>query len=319
MKNRQVKNKIKEKRTGLFVLVLLCCMTVASVLPTYAYWMNSQYPAQKDTHMTVVTSFYPMYIAAMNLTEHTKNITLKNLSEPQTGCLHDYQLTPQDMKLLSTADVFIVNGGGIETFLTEVAKTYPHLTIINASQGISLLKSDGETTFNAHVWMSVPRYRREIANMEEGLRQKDPTEAKQIAKNAKAYDAQLKTLQNEEKQLKKQTSGKPVVLFHEAYAYLAEDLDMPVSYVMDLDEERKVSANEMAAVARAISEKSVFCVLADPTYGKKMGNAMQKETGVTVLYLNTLVKSSGSYQKNSYIEHMKKNLKQIKKAVESYA
>ena len=29
-----------------------------------------------------------------------------------TGCLHDYQLTPDDLKTLSGASVFIVNGGG---------------------------------------------------------------------------------------------------------------------------------------------------------------------------------------------------------------
>lgn len=55
---------------------------------------------------TVVTSFYPVYIAAANVVGDCPDILLKNLSEPQTGCLHDFQLTPEDMKLLSTADLF---------------------------------------------------------------------------------------------------------------------------------------------------------------------------------------------------------------------
>lgn len=46
-----------------------------------------------------------MYIATLNIVDGVEGVRLENLSEPQTGCLHDFQLTPEDMKLLSTADV----------------------------------------------------------------------------------------------------------------------------------------------------------------------------------------------------------------------
>ena len=42
------------------------------------------------------------------------------------------------MKLLSKADVFIVNGGGIESFLSDVAESYPDLKIVQACDGIDL-------------------------------------------------------------------------------------------------------------------------------------------------------------------------------------
>ena len=84
---------------------------------------------------TDVTSFYPMYIAAENVIGDADGVRLENLSEPQTGCLHDFQLTPEDMKLLSTADVFIINGGGIESFMKEVAEAYPNLKIAFVAKG----------------------------------------------------------------------------------------------------------------------------------------------------------------------------------------
>ena len=67
---------------------------------------------------------------------------LENLSEPQTGCLHDFQLTPEDMKLLSTADVFVINGGGIESFMSDVAKAYPKLDVVEACEDVALLSED---------------------------------------------------------------------------------------------------------------------------------------------------------------------------------
>ena len=38
----------------------------------------------------------------------------------QTGCLHDYSLKPSDLRLLEDADVFIINGAGMESFLDNV-------------------------------------------------------------------------------------------------------------------------------------------------------------------------------------------------------
>jgi zinc transport system substrate-binding protein len=67
---------------------------------------------------TVVTSFYPIWIMTLNLTRGLEDhITVRNLAAPTVGCLHDYQLQSSDMKVLSGADAFLVNGAGMEAFL----------------------------------------------------------------------------------------------------------------------------------------------------------------------------------------------------------
>lgn len=100
--------------------------------------------------LTVVTSFYPMYIAALNIVDGVEGVRLENLSEPQTGCLHDFQLTPEDMKLLSTADVFVINGGGIESFMSDVAKAYPKLDVVEACEDVALLSEDDADSDHDH-------------------------------------------------------------------------------------------------------------------------------------------------------------------------
>ena len=139
---------MKKRHKGLFVSTLLATIFLVAFSCTFFIYQKQE-KKEKDTSLTVVTSFYPMYIAAANICEDVDGVVLKNLSEPETGCLHDYQLTPEDMKLLQTADVFIVNGGGIEVFLADVAKSCPNLTIINACDGLDLLED------NAHAWMSI--------------------------------------------------------------------------------------------------------------------------------------------------------------------
>ena len=120
-----MKNKCK------FVGIMFLCILIVCTLAVMAYEhtagktgaageMSDASDSAKNTDeaddtLTVVTSFYPMYIAALNIVDGVEGVRLENLSEPQTGCLHDFQLTPEDMKLLSTADVFVINGGGIES------------------------------------------------------------------------------------------------------------------------------------------------------------------------------------------------------------
>ena len=57
------------------------------------------------------------------------------------------------------------------------------------------------------------------------------------------------------KQLCALVKGQEVIIFHEAYAYVAKDYGLEVAMVMDLDEERQVSAGEVAEVLEEIKEQ----------------------------------------------------------------
>ena len=62
-----------------------------------------------------------MYVFTLNLTAGVEGVTVKNMALPQTGCLHDYALTTADMKALAAADLFVVNGAGMEQFFGKSA------------------------------------------------------------------------------------------------------------------------------------------------------------------------------------------------------
>ena len=317
----------------IFVCIMLLAIAVAGGIFTTAYVKLEEEEGMKDT-LQVVTSFYPIYIAAENVIDENPNVTLQNLSEPQTGCMHDYQLTPQDMILLSKADVFIVNGGGIESFLTEVAEQYPNLTIIKATEGLELLKEEensqeephlheegeehdheevhnheagqahGEE--NAHAWMNTRLYAGMIENIAKGLTQVDSGNKELYQKNAARYGEKIQKLTDQITELKGEFSGKDVILFHEAYEYVAQQYGMNAVYCLDLDEERQVSAGEVARVMKEIKDNQVSVILAEELYGKDMGDTVEREGACRVYYLDSLVR--GAYNKDSYLNAMQKNI-----------
>ncbi len=295
-----------KKNKGLFVGILLSVITLVAFGGTYFVYKNKNMENTAKEQLKVVTSFYPMYIATMNVCDGMDGIILENLSEPETGCLHDYQLTPADMKLLSTADVFVVNGGGIEEFLTDVAKAYPNLTIVDASEDLDLLED------NSHAWMSVSLHEQQVENIAQGLAKADPDRKEEYLDNARNYEGMLQMLEAQIQEVKEVVAGKSVVIFHEAYEYVAEEYGLNVSCVMDLDEERQVSAGEVAEVMSAIADHNVSVVFAEETYGKEMGDLVDKETDATTIYLETLVR--GQYDKDSYLTYMQQNIDRIKEA-----
>ena len=127
-----------------------------------------------DDTLNIVTSFYPLYISTINITKDIPNVNVTNMTKSQTGCLHDYQLTPQDLKTLENADILVVNGAGMESFLDSIISQYPNLKIINATEGLDLLEDDTHShdhdehdhdehdhdehdhdhEYNAHVWVA---------------------------------------------------------------------------------------------------------------------------------------------------------------------
>ena len=353
-----MKNKCK------FVGIMFLCILIVCTLAVMAYEHAYEHTAGKtgaagemsdasdsakntdeaDDMLTVVTSFYPMYIATLNIVDGVKGVRLENLSEPQTGCLHDFQLTPEDMKLLSTADVFVINGGGIESFMSDVAKAYPKLDVVEACEDVALLSEDDADSDhdhdhdadaesdsdheadaesdsshdhdhgdeNAHAWMSVPRYRTMVKTIASHLAQKDEAHAEEYYANAEKYDAKLAKLEKEQDSLKSLTDGQNIVIFHEAYAYVADDFSMNACYLLDLDEERSVSAGEIKQVISAIKDDGVSVILAEELYGKSMGDTVSRETDVHVVYIDPV--NRGEYDNDSYLDGMEQNIELIKDA-----
>ena len=303
---------------------------------------------EADDILTVVTSFYPMYIAALNIVDGVEGVRLENLSEPQTGCLHDFQLTPEDMKLLSTADVFVINGGGIESCICVVAKADPKLYFVFAGVDVALISVDVAESYhdhdhdadaesdsdhdhdheadaesdsahdhdhgdeNAHAWMSVPRYRTMVQTIASRLAEKDAKHADEYYANEKAYDAKLAVLEEKINSIKSLTNGQNIIIFHEAYAYVADDFSTNACYLLDLDEERSVSAGEIKQVIGAIKDDGVSVILAEELYGKSMGDTVSRETDVHVIYIDPL--NRGEYDKDSYLDGMEHNIELIKEA-----
>ena len=150
-----------------------------------------------DAGKIFVTSFYPMYIFTLNVTDGVEGVSIKNLAGENVGCLHDYQLNTRDMAMLEKADALIVNGGGMEQFMDRVAQQQSQLPVINAGEGIEMLCGEEEEdhghdhehdhgVVNAHVWMDPKLAAVQVQHIADGLAALDSDNADRYQENAAA-------------------------------------------------------------------------------------------------------------------------------------
>ncbi len=277
-------------------------------------------PGTKDAEKAeggfrIVTSFYPMYIDAINITRGVDGVTVTNMTKPQTGCLHDYQLTTEDMKTLEKADAFIVNGAGMENFLDKVIKAQKGLTVIDASRGIPLLEEEGEK--NPHVWLSISRDIEQVKNIAEQLEEADPAHADAYAANAKAYIEKLTSLQAEMHASLDNVPHKEIVTFHEAFPYFAEEFGLKIIGVIEREPGSEPTPEELEQTIAQVKQLPVKVLFTEPQYSPSAAETIARETGAKIYELDPVVTGEATpAAMDAYLDVMRKNMEVLQQALQ---
>lgn len=269
----------------------------------------------KDGSFHIVTSFYPMYVATINITQGVDGVTVTNMTKPQTGCLHDYQLMTEDMKTLEKADAFVINGAGMESFLDKVVNQQKNLKIIDASKGIELLKDGDEE--NPHVWLSVTDAILQVKNIAEQLKAADPKHADAYEKNAAAYIKKLEALKAEMHAELDTVPNKDIVTFHEAFPYFAKEFGLNIISVVEREPGTEPTPAELQETIEQVKKLPVKVLFTEPQYSPNAAETIARETGAKIYTLDPVVTGEANDEAiNAYIDTMKKNMKTLKTALQ---
>lgn len=248
---------------------------------------------------TIVTSFYPIWIMTLNLTSGLEDhVTVRNLAAPTVGCLHDYQLQPADMKALTAADAFLINGAGMEAFLPEITRSLPDLPIVEASEGIELLENgsaveileaeeEGET--NSHIWLDPLRAVRMAENLAAGLIRVLPGDEADITANLADYRVRLEALDARLRQGLGNLSRKDIVTFHEAFPYFAAAYGLNVVAVVNKEPGEVLTPAQLGELVREIRLLGNPPLFVEPQYTDLSAQTLSSETGAPVYSLDPIV------------------------------
>ena len=272
------------------------------------------------SEQVIVTSFYPMYVFAMNVAKDVPGATVVNMADQAVGCLHDYQLQTRDMVALEKASILVINGAGMEQFLDKIAVTYPQLPIVTASEGIEMLESEHgghghehdhghdeeeDCVLNAHVWLNPSLAIAQVNNIAEGLAMADPVNAAAYRANAQAYCETIAALDEEIKEQLAPYAGRKIITFHEAFTYFTNAYGIEIAGLIEQGEGEEPGTRDMARICDKVIELGIQELFVEPQYPQKAAKTIARETGTTVYELDPVVSGDGAM--DSYERAMREN------------
>lgn len=257
---------------------------------------------KKSDKLKIVTSFYPIYIETLNIAGNVEGVEVVNLTPPQTGCLHDYQLTTEDMKTLETADIFVVNGLGMESFMDKVISARKDLKIIDASktEDIYLLKDGDE--INPHVWMSITYAMAQVREINRQLCELDPAHAEKYKMNALEYLNKLSDLRDEMHLALDNLPNKDIITFHEAFPYFASEFKFNIVGVIEREPGTEPTPQELKETIEKVNSLPVKIIFIEPQYSPKAADTIANETGAIISVLDPVV--TGENKPDDYLNKM---------------
>lgn len=255
--------------------------------------------------VVIATTFYPIYIEAANVTKNIPGIKLINLAPPTAGCLHNYQLNPEDLKKLDEADILIINGAGMEDFMDKIISQLPNLKVVDASRDIHLIKDAGGT-YNPHVWVSITNAIKQVENIGEQLAALDPIRADHYAANTEIYTTKLANLRVKMHQVIDNVGRRDIITFHDAFPYFAQEFKINIIAVIESEPGAEPSAAELSETIRIVNETGTKVIFTEPQYGARSAETVARETGAKLYTFDTAV--TGKLETDAYLNIMEKNM-----------
>ena len=284
----------------------------------------------------IVTSFNPLYSFLLYLTDGAANINVSTMVPSTTGCLHDYQLLPKDLKVLENADLFIINGAGMEGFISLAINNYPTLSILDSSHNIKLLKNysaedllhpghnkhdehehdhdhsghdEHSHEYNSHIWLSLSNAAVQVKNIADELIRLNPQNSSVYEKNLNSLLIGINKLKESQTKLLLNKNLK-VLSFNPIFDYFLNDSNILSYYMLD-DIENSPSAYYLSKLITFTNnakntDNELSCIVTDINYPPSVVKAICDETNIPVITLNSLVE--GDINKDSYISAMAQNI-----------
>lgn len=285
-------------------------------------------PARAGAEFRILTSFYPMYLLTANIAGGIDGVEVENMAEQNVGCLHDYALRTGDMRLISSADVVVINGAGMESFVDRVIGDMGK-PVIDASAGIELIGDDGHDEdehddddhdghdhgdVNAHIWMSPRQAILQVENIAAGLIEADPAHAQSYRANAERYKERLRALDAEVSALLEGAAGARIVTSHPAFEYLARDYGIEIVASLGQEPGEMPRTREMAELVDTVREMGISALFVEKAYAEKAAWVLARETGIAIYTLDSL--TSGELSAEAYETGILADARTLKEALE---
>ena len=277
-------------------------------------------PAMAQTRLKVVASFSILADLVKNV--GGDKIEVSALVGPN-GDAHVFSPSPADAKTVAAAKVMVVNGLGLEGWMTRLVQASgSKAPMVVATTGIKPrnMEEDGKQQIDPHAWQSIANAKVYVANIRDGLSKADPPNADAYAANAAAYLVRLDALEGEVKAAiaRIPADHRKIITTHDAFGYFGAAYGMAFISPEGVSTDSEPSAKEVARIITQIKVQKIPAVFMENISDPRLMQQISRETGAKIggtLYSDALSDQKGPAA--SYIEMMHNNIRQLSIALMS--
>jgi manganese/iron transport system substrate-binding protein len=281
---------------GDWIARLGACLVAAMVI--FAGHAAQAEPEGKSGPFKVVTTFTVIQDIAQNVAGDKANVV--SITKPGAE-IHDYQPTPLDIVKAQDAGLVLWNGFNLERWFEKFFQNVEHVPSVTLTDGIEPMGiREGPYTGkpNPHAWMSPTNALIYVENIRKALVEYDPANAESYNRNAAAYAAKIKAL---DEPLRKRLATIPegqrwLVTSEGAFSYLARDYDLKEAYLWPINADEQGTPQQVRKVIDLVRENNIPVVFSESTISDRAAKQVAKETGARyggVLYVDSLSAENG--------------------------
>ena len=306
-----------------------CCWLFVSLLTAAE---SPAAPLPRSQPLRVLTTIAPIYSWTASVAGSLA--TVENLLPADTGP-HDFQFRPRDVKRLESADLILMNGLGLEHWLTrtlnadatrrsiprvEVTAGWPESGLIRDLPGISastpnsaVHDHDHDGGANPHLWLDPVFARHAVTNILHALETADPAHRDGYRTNAAAYLERLTRLNDALRAATQDWAGRPVVTVHDAFPYFCRRYSLDLAGVVEEIPGNSPSPRHLAALMKVIRERHVRVIFTETQFNPRLARQLASDLAIPVAELEVL--ETGPLTPTAYEEGQRRNLETLRRAL----
>lgn len=229
---------------------------------------------------------------------------------------HTYQLTTDQMEMLSSASVLVLNGVNLEFWADKAidAADNPKMIVVKTADGLPIIDSADDHDHpggNPHVWLSPIYAVHQVRMIRDAFIKADPKHSKQYQANSARYIKKLMLLDKDIHERVKTFKHKDFIAFHPAWVYFAKQYGLKQAAVIEETPGKEPSPSDLRSIVKECIRIKAKAIFAEPQFSPKAAQVIADECRTHVLMLDPI----GKAPEYDYIKTMRSNLNQMAKAL----
>jgi len=271
-----------------------------------------------EKKLKVMTTFTVIADIVKNVAGDAASV--ESITKPNAE-IHNYQVTPGDLRRASGVDLLIYNGLNLELWFNKFFQNLdgvPSVVISSDIKKISIRQGPYKDKPNPHAWMSPANVMIYVDNVERALSQHDPQNANIYELNANIYKERLSKIFGNyyQKFSELPEERKWLVTSEGAFSYLAAEFELREAYLWPMNSDGQGTPRQIQRVIDLINEFKIPAIFSESTISPKPALQVARETGAAyggVLYVDSLSDAKGPVP--TYIELISETLDRIYEAL----